>query len=209
MVWRLMRKDMLTLRKSSWFFAFVLLFMTFLTWPIDSMSLGYSLIIGMIGYYFLGISHFSTPESDRASHRLLLSLPVGRRQVVIAKYAMAGFWWLVAFLAGMILFLIAQAIRGEAASFPNFFLAVVPSLCYVYLSMAVDHPLYCLFGHRVAQSVEVLLFAFMFSGVVYLSAGQEAGELSPAAVFRLLIAATIAVGISWLLSVHIVRKKDH
>ncbi|RYM05104.1 ABC-2 transporter permease [Sporolactobacillus sp. THM7-7] len=207
-MFQLMMQDVYTQKKNAYFTPLFLLPLM-LSNSGGVRIFGFFVIVGLLGYMMASYSHYGTEESDRMRHRLLLSLPVGRRSVVAAKYVMVGFWWMLAFVFGAILFSVVSVIFGDGVGLSFFPRSIIPSLCITYLFTSIDLPVYYKFGHKVSQIVGMaLVFTSMIGFVTWVAQTRLLPVFLKQPVLFLVIVTLIVTTVSYFLSLRIFEKKN-
>lgn len=165
----LMKKDIYTQKKSA-FFTPLLLLPYLLTLGKDVTGSGlienliFSLSIAFIAYFMMMYSNFNTGESERMQIRLMLSLPIGRRAVINAKYVMISVWWLISFISYAFIIEIVKNIFHFSINLSVDTNVIFLSFCFVYLLASIFYPIHFKFGYKVSSLIGILIFFLVTSG---------------------------------------------
>ncbi|WP_165364241.1 ABC-2 transporter permease [Sporolactobacillus sp. THM19-2] len=222
-MFHLMVKDIYTQRVSA-YLAPLLLLLYFITAGNDvtgSEFMGIVLCgtgIGFIAYYMIIASNFNTNEGDKWNNRLLISLPVTRRSMILSKYLMILIWWVFAYISSTVLILFLNSILNFHLLTPLSIETGIMSLCLSIFLSSIFYPIFFRFGYRVASMVGIgLFFAIMIATGTFISWQKMNLQKSVPEVIRFsfdhpvipLIILTLLVSlISYFLSTHIFEKKE-
>ncbi|WP_071394181.1 ABC-2 transporter permease [Bacillus tuaregi] len=169
-MFQLMLKDFHTQRKVAYFIPLLLL--TYLLTLGKEVSgdnpiiehLIFGLSIACIAYFMMMYSNFNLGESERMQNRLLLSLPIERKTVINAKYAMIFAWWLISFISYSLLVVILKQLFHMSITLSFDLKVMFLSLCFAYLLCSIFYPIYYKFGYRVSSLIGILFFFVVTSG---------------------------------------------
>ncbi|MET1249891.1 ABC-2 transporter permease [Sporolactobacillus sp. STCC-11] len=214
-MYQLLRKDILTQRKTA-FIAPLFLIFYFLTLGKDVPQLGgylYCLAIGFIAYFMALLSNFNTNEGADTEQRLLLSMPASRRNIIAAKFLMIAVWWVIAYLLSMLFTWVA----GMLQAIGNVSLLSVPiafvSLCVTFMLTSFFYPFMYQFGYRVASLIGIAIFFAIPSSLGFLIRSdfdvQSFQFLTNNPMLALGVGTVIVVTVSFCFSLFIVTKKDY
>lgn len=214
-MYQLIRKDLLTQRKTAFISPLFLIFY-FLTLGKDVPQLGgslYCLAVGFIAYFMTMLSNFDTNEGQDIQQRLLLSMPASRVNIIAAKYAMIVVWWSITFVLSMLFTWLAGMFPGIGAV--NLLSAPLAfgSLCATFLLTAFFYPFMYQFGYRIASLVSIAVFFAVPSSLGYLLRSDFNLEriqlLTAHPMLALGIGTLIIVAVSFFFSLSIINKKDY
>jgi len=186
-VLNLLFKDLLIQKKNFLFALFYLVFLIFIFREPPLSDAVYSTNTVVIVYLFT--MHASSYDDKNRSEVLLNSLPVRRREIVLAKY-LSTFLYAVIGLAGTILFMAVLGVAGlkSLGRMPGL-QEIAGSLSGAVLLNSVYYPLYFKFDAMKVRFLSIIVFVLIFflSGflVGYLkshSSGEGAAGLVTAAL---------------------------
>ena len=170
----------------------------------------FSMSIAFISYIMVMYSNFNTNEGEKLLNRLLLSLPINRVDIIMAKYISVLVWWLVSLVSYLILFYGLGRVFGFGPD-GSLDLRIIPlSLCFTYVLSSVFYPLQFKFGYRSASLIGILMFFAITSSVGKIFSLQS-GILSFTAEYPIMtiIGFSLLVSVvSFFLSLNIFKKKD-
>lgn len=171
----------------------------------------FSMSIAFIGYFMVLYSNFSTNEGEKIQFRLLLSLPVNRYEIVLAKYATILFWWLVAFTSYVILFFVAARFFNYKLGNSLDYRAIPLSLCFTYILSSVYYPLQFKFGYRIASFIGILLFFAITTSVgkIFSIQSDFFSIISSNPTVSIIVFTILASVLSLYISLRILQKKDY
>ncbi|GAA0138113.1 hypothetical protein YSY43_49540 [Paenibacillus sp. YSY-4.3] len=119
----------------------------------------FSLSVGFISYFLTSYSNSNTGETEKLQYKLLLSLPVSRKMIIAAKYAMILLWWLISYIWLILVLLLLKYAAGIQMEQPILNWEVMFfSLCCSYFMNAIFYPLYFKYGYRTANIIGILVF---------------------------------------------------
>lgn len=170
-----------------------------------------SLSIGFIAYFMVMYSNFNTNETERNENRLLLSLPITRKELMIAKYAMVLFWWLIAFGSSFVFFIILKTFfHFDHVHFLD--ARIIPlSICFTYVLTSIFYPLHFRFGYRAASLIGILMFFAVTSSVgsIFRLDSNWLTFIAEHPLVSVVVFSAIFGVISYSLSLKIFLKKDY
>lgn len=119
----------------------------------------FSLAVGFISYFLTSYSNSNTGETEKLQYKLLLSLPVSRRMIIAAKYAMVSLWWLISYIWLILVLLLLKYAAGLQMEQPilNWEVTFL-SLCCSYFMNAIFYPFYFKYGYRTANIIGIMVF---------------------------------------------------
>ncbi|MFT8363618.1 MAG: ABC-2 transporter permease [Sporolactobacillus sp.] len=210
---QLMGKDLLTQKRTTWLGAVLLLaFIIVMNNDHAMVQTLYCMATAFIAYILSFDSNFGTEETERTANFLVLSLPVSRRQVILAKYIMIAIWWAVALLVCLLLSLVKGIIHeGAIAEWLISGQTIALSLILTILLTSLLYPIFYRFGYKTARMVTLFLFFGLSFGI-----GGLIGFLgsSPWLVFLLhhlivigAIASAAVLVVSYLFSLYFYKTK--
>ncbi|SFF93925.1 ABC-2 transporter permease [Sporolactobacillus nakayamae] len=214
-MYQLLRKDILTQRKTA-FIAPLFLIFYFLTMGKDVPQLGgyiYCLAIGFIAYFMTMLSNFNTNEGADTEHRLLLSMPASRSNIIAAKFFMITVWWGIAYVLSVVFIWVAGMFQEigtvNLLSAPIAFV----SLCAALLLASFFYPFMYQFGYRIASLIGIAVFFAIPSSIGFLIRSDVDLEriqfLTAHPMLALGIGTLLVVAVSFLFSFFIVNRKDY
>ena len=170
----------------------------------------FSMSIAFIAYFMVMYSNFNTNEGEKLLNRLLLSLPVRRIDIIMAKYISVLVWWLVSFVSYLILFYgLGRLFEfGLAGSLD---LRIIPlSLCFTYILSSVFYPLHFKFGYRSASVVGILMFFVITSSVgkIFSPQSRLLSVVAEYPIITMIIFSLLVSVVSFYLSLNIFKRKD-
>lgn len=214
---QLMRKDILTQRKTALIAPLFLILFLFEAEKDLNRSpvlyvMGFSLAIAFIGYMMVLFSNFSADGTEQNQNRLLLGLPVSRRKIVTAKYMMIIVWWLASYASFLVLYgVVARILLRQAQPFFDGRI-LLASLCLTYIFSSVAYPVAYRFGWKAAQMTGIFLFfGFSFGlGKLMKFANQtkEAAFIVQHPLTFCLVIAFVLTVVSYALSQYLYQSKD-
>lgn len=213
-MYRLMIKDIYTQRKSA-YVAPLLLIAFFITKEKDINStvlienLIFSLSIAYMAFFMIMASNFNTGESERMQYRLLLSLPIIRRTVINAKYAMISVWWLISYVTHIFI-VILKEIFHLSLNLSFDVNVTLLSFCFAYLFASIFYPIHFKFGYRVSNLVGIIIFFLVASGfgkLMSINTGPTSIVLERP-VLTVAILSFVVTLLSYLISERIFTKRD-
>lgn len=145
----LIKKDLYTQQKVVYLFS-LFWFITITGFFTDGSPIRHVLLIAFTSFTLVLYSNFNTTTSEEMQSRLINSLPVTRKQVVLGKYVTGIIWYLpMALLVTIyvVLFNLFAPFPSRLIHFPEYIIA----LTILYLLLSIFYPLLYTVGYKVAS----------------------------------------------------------
>lgn len=125
----------------------------------------FSLTIGFISYFLTSYSNSNTGETEKLQYRLLLSLPVSRKILIISKYLMVCIWWLIPYIWLILVLTLLKYVLKFPIEQPIFnWQVTLLSFCSAYFMNSIFFPIYFKYGYKTANIIGIMVF-FLISNV--------------------------------------------
>ncbi len=211
-MYHLIKKDIL-IQKKAFLFAFLLTLFFSLSFT-GMGSAGLALSVSTVTYALvLGASAL---EDKSNSDKLLVSLPIPRNKIVLAKYLSVYLFAAFAILLNSLINFLADLLRLPLDSFPLTVGGILGSIAMVTVLFSVSLPLIFKFGYIKSKIINfVLLFTVMFAGASFIDSILSQNTLEsfaksfPFTMPAVILAATfIILLISCLLSLTFYKNRE-
>ncbi|WP_226670159.1 ABC-2 transporter permease [Metabacillus litoralis] len=152
----LIKKDIFTLQKKV-FFLLLLWFIPLTNFFTDGSAFKHLLLLIFYGSTLILYSNFNTSSSEEMQSRLINSLPVTRKQIILSKYVAGCIW----FALGSVLVTAYVILFHQFAPFPSRLIypaEYIICLAIVYLFLAIFYPFLYAVGYKAASFLSVIVF---------------------------------------------------
>lgn len=134
----------------------------------------FSLAVGFISYFLTSYSNSNTGETEKLQYRFLLSMPISRKLLIIAKFTTVLVWWLVSYLWLILILILLKSMTLIHIDQPILnFEVLILSLCCSYFMNSIFYPIYYKFGYRITNIVGTLIFFILTNAI------GKIGSLNP------------------------------
>lgn len=212
---QLIKTDWSCQRKIAYFMPLFFLFYVTMASSQSVSAFSFGATVAMIAFVMVSYANMNTDEGSLAERRLLVSLPVARKTIVIGKYAMSAVWCLTAWVPSVLLFILASLMLGDTVDLLFLLKTLLVALCLIYLLTSAYYPLLFRFSYKKAQwGVQLIWVAFVFFLVFafnqFMYVGHAATDLLEhvASTVLLLVGTCALTLLSLFVSTRFFAKKD-